>query len=210
MVCCWEHWASSCLGKALSPGICNRMSHWNGWFSSHRWARRNYSISISIPLSCYKLEVLNFIIPRMGHTSLEEERKWIYHSISCPRFISSHVILLPSSANMYGIATMPSSPKLPTPPRGHMAILLSNVKSFDHHLCSLHWPVGHFSSHGILTEFTYQVLNDSWQSLSLLNSEMFVIRKVVLKIGRPRTNLLPQVARRYQCLYPNRMLHVLT
>ena len=131
MVCCWEHWAPSCLGKALSPGICNGISHGNGWVPSCCCARRNYSISIDSPLSCYKSEVLNCILPRMQYVSLEEERKWICHSISCPRFIS-HAILLPSSANIYGIASMPSSPKLPTPSQGH--------RSHSTFHCTIIWP----------------------------------------------------------------------
>ena len=41
-----------------------------------------------------------------------------------------------------------------------------------------------------LTKFTHQALNDSWPSLSLLNTEISVMRKLSSKIGWPWT-LLP-------------------
>lgn len=41
-----------------------------------------------------------------------------------------------------------------------------------------------------LTKFTHQALNDSWPSLSLLNTEIALLRKLPRKIGWPWTFLL--------------------
>ena len=41
------------------------------------------------------------------------------------------------------------------------------------------------------TKFTQQALDDSWQNLSLLNTEMSLIEKLSSKVKQPCTLLLP-------------------
>lgn len=43
------------------------------------------------------------------------------------------------------------------------------------------WPGGHYSTHKSPYKFTQQALNDSQQNLSLLNSEMALMRKAKLQ-----------------------------
>ena len=61
-------------------------------------------------------------------------------------------------------------------PDGH--IRFSTVRLFGCCLCPLRWPGGHIEA---LTKFTQQVLNDSWQNLSLLNTQISLGRKSVLQ-----------------------------
>ena len=46
---------------------------------------------------------------------------------------------------------------------------------------SLPWPGGHHKHIEALTIFTQQALNDSWQSLSLPNTKMSLMRKTILQ-----------------------------
>lgn len=76
MECCWECQVLSCLGRALSTGICNGTSHQDGWITSHPWVRGNYSVSTGVAWSCCKPELLKCTIPEMEHAPLEEGRSW--------------------------------------------------------------------------------------------------------------------------------------
>lgn len=96
VLCCWEHQTPSCLGEALASRICNGMSHWDGWVTSHPWVRGNYSVSTGISLSCCKLDLLKCNMPEMEHASLKEGRRWgSWSGISHPQAISSCLTVMP-------------------------------------------------------------------------------------------------------------------
>lgn len=96
---------------------------------------------------------------------------------------ASHLAVLPSPASMYGIYNQVKFLKLPTllSSREVELILFSLVWAFGYHLCSIYCPGGYYSTKEALTKFTQQVLNDSQQSLSLLNTEISLMRKTVFQ-----------------------------
>lgn len=66
----------------------------------------------------------------------------------------------------------------PSPPVQMGTFCFPLVQSFDHCLFPLYWPGALIEA---LTQFTQQVLSDSWQSLHFLNSDMSAMRKAILQ-----------------------------
>ena len=95
---CWEHQATSHLGKALSTGVCNKTFYQDGWVTLQPWVRRNCS-NLHWEPDLRKCAMLG-----IEYTPLKEGRRWeSWPSMSHPQFISICLTALPSPANIYGI-----------------------------------------------------------------------------------------------------------
>lgn len=129
--------------KYIIYGICNGISHRNGWVTWHPWVRENYSNSTGIALLCWKLDLLKCSLPEMEPTPWKEGRTWgSWSGTSCPQPISSHLTvddmappaIMDDRHNQVKFLKLPTS--LSSRPSGH--ILFSISASFGLHLCHPH------------------------------------------------------------------------
>lgn len=146
------------------------MYHQNGWVTFHPWVRGNYSISTGILLTWYKLEPLKYTLPEMKQAPLKEGG----NGSSGLAYLTPH----PSPDAWQCCLPWPTC-----------MVCTPLTQTFGDHLCLLHRSVGHYSTHIAFTKFTQEILNDSQQNLSLLNTEISLWEKLPSKTGRLRTLL---------------------
>ena len=174
---CWKHQGPSHLGNMLSPGICSKTSHQDGWVTSCPWVSGNPS-----PLGSYFLAASWTCWNTMPEI---EQATWRKRS-RCGSWsgISHHPahLLPPDSAASLSPMYVQLGPKV-----ANLLLLKArwarSIFLWVYHLAAVFVPSTGLEDNRVhikvLTKFTQQALNDSQKSLSLSNIEMSLTRKAV-------------------------------
>ena len=138
--------------KELSTGICNGTSYWNGWITSHSWSMRTTQspLGSNCPVAswtCWNTLCLGW---DRHHWKRQVDDM---HQI---KFLK-----LPTS-----FSSRPGEDVLFFHWNNHLPTLCPIIGLED--------IIAHIEA---LPTFSQQTLNDNWQSLSLLNIEMSLMRK---------------------------------
>lgn len=172
LLCCWEHWVMP--EKALDT------EHFNVTFYQERWVTFTPGLGggtqSPLGLVCCKSDLLE---RNMYHWKEEEVEILLWH-------------ILPASPSPLGwqcclpwtmcVCILPGQ----VPKAAHLkARWACSVSHWYNHLAAVFFPfiglediVAYIEA---FTKFTQQALNDSWQNLSLLNTEMSLMRKAVFQ-----------------------------
>ena len=146
----------------------------------HPCVRGYDSVSTGVLLPSYKLMLLKLTTPGTEHSPLKEGRRWgCWSGISHPQSISSHLTVLPPSTNLCNMHEQVMFLKCHLPPLD--ARWTCFVSRWYDYLAIIFIPSTGLEDIITLTKSTQQALNENQQSLSLLNTEMSLMRKAVLQ-----------------------------
>ena len=156
------------------------------------WMRGNYSVSTRILLSCCRLEMLKHTIPGIQHAPLKEGRRK-KNKRGKKRgvlFLYPVHLLMPDNAASSGEHVWYAQPGH-IPKAANLPLLEAwwacSVFHCYNHLTTIFFPSTGLGTIYIEapTTFTQQALNDSQQTLPLLNTEVSHMRKLSSKIEWP-------------------------
>lgn len=154
--------------------------------------RGNYSVSIGIPLSCYKLNLLKHLKYNTQYWKKGENGNSVLYILSPIHLLISDSVASPQQYVWYAkpgqVLKAGSLPILKTRQVHFVSHWYNHLAAVFVSSIGLEDIIAHIEA---LTKFTQQVLNDSQQTLPLLKSKMSLIKRLPSKIEWLWTSLLP-------------------